>query len=232
MAVTDLTNTTWVINSTTCTAGYGQFRINGSYYRNGESYALDEQGLYIGYSIQPIFTPVATANHIMTWSSVLDVLAGDVVEFTGGTDATSSGSGFASLVSWLEANATQQTSGGSMYLGTSSISKMYIGNVEVSKVYLGQDLVYEKQAPTGYQVNVYNSAYGTNCAIYDGQDSSGTYLGTLIPSESDTYTITSGYIFTSALATFQDDSTLPSTTGNPFPISSDTGLMLISGSND
>ena len=38
---------------------------------------------------------------------------------------------------------------GSMYLGTSTISKMYLGQNEVSKVYLGQDLVYEKQASGG-----------------------------------------------------------------------------------
>lgn len=109
MAISDLTGTTWVINSTTCTAGYGQFSITGTYSRGGTTYDIGAVGLYIGYSIGARFTIIETANSIVTMPSGFDVQVGDVVKFTGGTDATPSGSGFASLVSWLEANATQQS---------------------------------------------------------------------------------------------------------------------------
>lgn len=135
MAVTDLTNTKWLINSTTCTAGYGQFSVN-------HTCTPDYQGstIFIGYDLDRT-TPVATANSVLLMGSLHTLEVNDILTIESGTDVTNS-----NLISWLTANATQIATGGSMYLGTSSISKMYIGQDEVEKIYLGQDLVYEKQA--------------------------------------------------------------------------------------
>lgn len=102
MAVTDLTNTKWVINSTTCTAGYGQFDVifNANSQQGGE--LTDLYMLGIGYSSTKQGA-VATANTIALGSSLSNVVVGDTIEFLRGTDVTN-----ANLITWLEANATQQ----------------------------------------------------------------------------------------------------------------------------
>ena len=141
MAVTNLTNTKWLINSITCTAGYGQFHIEGTI----DDPVTDNpqiDAFYVGYRMRN-FELSSVANYIFLNSLPTHLSVGDTITITSGTDVTN-----ASLISWLEANATQvvETSG-KMYLGTSSISKMYFGQQEVSKVYFGQDLVYENKAP-------------------------------------------------------------------------------------
>lgn len=98
MAVTDLTGTKWVINSTACTSGYGQFHIDFVYNENAGN-----SGFYIGYTFDPP-RPVATANAIVTIPTLFNVQIGDVIEITDGQDVTN-----ANLISWLESHATQIT---------------------------------------------------------------------------------------------------------------------------
>ena len=151
MAVTDLTNTKWLINSKTCTAGYGTFQID--FDRDEWSTYYD---FYIGYGGTPD-GPYPLANSVNIAPAGPDFLQeNDIITITGGIDVTNS-----SLISWLEANATQIVEAGKMYIGTSNISKMYLGQNEVSKVYLGQDLVYEKQAPVSNATITFNLTFTT-----------------------------------------------------------------------
>lgn len=70
------------------------------------------------------------------------------ITITGGTDATN-----ATLIAWLETNATQQVSGGSLFLGSLPIDKMFVGSSEVQSVWYGTEKVWEKQA-SGYTVHI------------------------------------------------------------------------------
>lgn len=228
MAITDLTGYTWVGNDNLLsTIGYADGYYSLIFTSNNISYStlnisVSEPPQRISYDSTRVWGGYSSSS----WSNT----AYKTIEITGGTDATN-----ATLISWLEANGTLTApvvTSGSMHIGTSNISNMSIGNTEILKVYLGQDLVYEKQAPSGYQVSVYSQVSGISSDIYDGQDSSGRFLGSLLPQESDTYTITSGYIYTTAIAIFQDTESFPPISGNPFPISSDISLMLSGGSND
>lgn len=110
------------------------------------------------------------------------------------------------------------TSSGSMYLGTSTISKMYLGQNEVSKVYLGQDLVYEKQSPTtSYSVTITESNssqsnlnYKSYLKVYDGQDTTGTLLinstgHTAL--QATTVVCTTGYLYVQGYSTLGDQYT-------------------------
>ena len=78
-----------------------------------------------------------------------------------------------------------------------------------------------QNTPSGYQVTVTNN-YPSSMTFYDGQDSSGTSLGTLANSASATYTVTSGYICGSAA---QGGFSTTSSGGiNPYQITSDVSL--------
>ena len=177
MAVSDLTNTTWLINSVTCTAGYGIFNINYTCTHEGEDYECDT--IWIGYRATGEGA-VASANQ-----AVVDELAGenlwagDTITITVGTDATN-----ASLISWLEANATQQGGGtsGKTQLGTRPITKKMFGTREITKEVVNGVVVYEKQA-SSFNVDITLNNTGDltwgNVYIYDGQDSTGTLLYSL-----------------------------------------------------
>ena len=137
MAVTDLTNTKWLLNDSPSFLSSGSYSVN--FISNLETF----NDLSYTYASRPEFIRELYYNSIVKYSLGSGWVDSNyrTIEITGGTDVTNT-----NLISWLTANATQITSGGSMYLGTSNISKMYLGQNEVSKVYLGQDLVYEKQA--------------------------------------------------------------------------------------
>ena len=176
MAVTDLTNTKWLINSVPekpSTDLY--FNINFSSNNNNYTQLQLHYRSVIWNDEGIVYDGLAVYGANYGW---LEGEAYRTIEITGGTDVTHT-----DLITWLQENATQITTGGSMYLGTSTISKMYLGQAEVSKVYLGQDLVYEKQAPTPSAVQVTLTAsgrwnYQSVGAIYicEGQDSSGQVL--------------------------------------------------------
>ena len=169
MAVTDLTNTKWLFDDNITLPSTEATPVEDGYIDLFSVSFISNSSNYVGFSLY--------SSNGRVWNSLSykasiyrDVYLGGwydqayrTIEITGGTDVTN-----ASLISWLTANATQITTGGSMYLGTSNISKMYIGQNEVEKVYLGQDLVYEKQAPTpsGYSVSGKNYVIYTNCCYY------------------------------------------------------------------
>ena len=225
MAVTDLTNTKWKwkdsgISITNDMVGVSTNRITGNVTCNKGSFTcnmIDINPTYVSYTNRVFIHTYDTSTsstiypalrytsqngweYKATSEGVYESASDVVIEVTGGAQATN-----AQVIYCFETNATQITSGGSMYLGTSTISKMYLGNAEVSKVYLGQDLVYEKQA-SGYQVtftalNNWSGANTGRVRIYDGQDTTGTLLLDQNPANKNafpmTLAITSGKCFVS-----------------------------------
>ena len=74
---------------------------------------------------------------------------------------------------------------------TSADSGKYLG-VDSS----GNFALISGSTPTGYTVIVTNGlSVDHDVVLYDGQDNTGTYLGLLLVNTSDSYTITSGYIY-------------------------------------
>lgn len=94
---TDLTGTSWVINSTTCTAGYGQFDV--IHYVND---VYEDYSICIGYQFggRPA-SLISSANMVTSMQSITYWNIGDVISISGGTDATNQ-----DLIDWLQANAT------------------------------------------------------------------------------------------------------------------------------
>lgn len=94
---------------------------------------------------------------------------------------------------------------GKIYIGNSTISKMYLGQNEVSKVYLGQDLVYEKSSPSvnySFSLTLNWGRYSPEFTIYDGQDNTGTILGTITHNNLTlSSTCTTGYLFVEMVGT-------------------------------
>lgn len=200
MPISDLTGTTWTINSTTCTAGYGRFFINYIC-----PYDVTEQSeLAIGYYYNPKTDAwVSSSDTITTFGGFHNIAVNDVISITGGTDATN-----ATLIAWLEANATQQVApqpSASISIGNLPIDKAYFGNSEISKMWLGNNKIYEKgTAPSGYDVvfnayGAFNSSNDGQIQIYDGQDSTGTLLLNQQPANQSAFPMTlhfdSGYCY-------------------------------------
>lgn len=101
--ISDLSGTEWIINSTTCNSGYGQFDINL------ECYSNNYDSIYIGYYWNGGMGEFISSNDYVTVGSTEDPGINDFleidayIEIIGGTDATNS-----DLISWLQANATMQ----------------------------------------------------------------------------------------------------------------------------
>lgn len=153
MAVTDLTNTKWLINSITCTAGYGQFSINLSIENDTSSYSYSS--INIGYRVQlggeliqsyADRVALTTINPEYDFDKYKELLANDIITITGGTDVTN-----ASLISWLTANATliiEPTTGGSISIGSFPINKVLFGTIELKSIYIGEIKLYDKETPS------------------------------------------------------------------------------------
>ena len=138
MAVSDLTNTTWIINSTTCNAGYGNYQ-NLNYRVSSNSEFVDYTWLLIGYRFSFDNGAIATANRVTYMTINRPAAVNDIITITGGTDVTN-----ASLIAWLEANAVQQVSptDNKIFIGSNSIDKAYFGSTEIQSMYLGNTKIY------------------------------------------------------------------------------------------
>ncbi len=97
MPISNLTGTTWTINSTTCTAGYGKFYID-FLLKDGEFNPYDM--FCIGWRIGS-GSEYPTANMVGISVAPEHLSVNDEITITGGTDATN-----ATLIAWFEANAT------------------------------------------------------------------------------------------------------------------------------
>lgn len=94
--ITDLTNTTWYLNPSinTNTFAYINFTANNNTYTYFRCYYDDERGIRV----------IKYDNTTVYGNSWLDNDNYRTIYITGGTDATNS-----TFISWLQANATQQT---------------------------------------------------------------------------------------------------------------------------
>ena len=109
MAVTDLTDTTWVFNNT-IKLSYDDTQYNINFTSNSSNFKKFQTYLSpctIRYWYSAAATPYVVA--AQNQSSVLNIYAQDftnsnymTIHITGGTDATNT-----TLITWLEANATQ-----------------------------------------------------------------------------------------------------------------------------
>ena len=168
MAVTDLTNTTWVLNNVLDVSGGLNYTINFissninftslSCFPDIRMSLLMYDDVTVGQGLGEFDTGGPNIN---TW----DNEAYKTIEITGGTDATN-----ASLISWLEANATQQAATPDVVVDLSEISALVAGTqytvyaTAYAEGYVesvaSNTVVYEKQAPTpsGYELKLSSSA--------------------------------------------------------------------------
>ena len=106
--ITDLTGTKWLINSTTCSAGYGQFDVEIEVRQDeeGEQCPDDRSSIgdrfWIGWGINFETGNYTRADKIIYDTMPSNIKVGDYVTFTGGDNVTDS-----SLISWLQSHATQ-----------------------------------------------------------------------------------------------------------------------------
>ncbi len=201
MSVQDLTNTTWRINDNfTATSGYGIFDIYPSYAEDSEGNIIDDAesyysaGFYIGYTFNPR-TDVTPLSDSIIWMSA--IVPPKLFTVGGGTDVTN-----ATLIAWLQANATMQTSQITVDMSSlSGWSNVSAGSHTLTIKAKAQG--YRDSAPStgvsftkaaGYSVEVTNTS-SKYIPIYDGSDENGQYLGDLLGNSTETFTITSGHIF-------------------------------------
>lgn len=229
MAISDLTGTSWVFNeepdisfdsdyTLTFTSNSTTYNSISTHYAGRGNYDLLYEGSYVA---------TVDRNGNYTWDDV----AFRTIEITGGTDATNS-----TLIAWLEANATQigpepptPTTVQNLYFGSAKMVDSYWGASKIAQIYRGNTLVWEA-GPPAPTVTVTNGTSVDNVILYDGQDNTGTLLGTLLMGDTDTYTITSGYIYaewddpyTTGDVTFSESGTI---VGNPATISGNTTLSI------
>lgn len=100
---TDLTGTSWKINSIECTAGYGIFNVDNL--QNDDVEGCSQLGIGYEYSFESGWG--AQANSVWGYNTenfmVYGYEVGNIITITGGSDVTN-----ADLIAWLKANATQQ----------------------------------------------------------------------------------------------------------------------------
>lgn len=199
MAVSDLTNTTWVINDTEQFLSDEPtvvFTANITFTSNGNTYTslhtTYTQSVTDDYTIYYNNTLVADFVYDEGWGWWEDQ-AYRTIEITGGTDVTN-----ATLISWLEANAIQQAE------PTGTVLKIY-NNDERATAYdiyvQGGSYVtptklatVQRPAPPGYEFTISFNTGGFT--VYDGQDNTGTLIGSAPSSGTQiTGTCYSGYLF-------------------------------------
>ena len=211
-SVSDLTNTTWIINNSPdvqVTMSEETYNItftsnNSTFVRLGIVYDIGSdmgdgplnQGLnyyYDSYSSDKVYN-----SRTNIWNND----AYKTIEITGGEDVTNS-----TLISWLQTNATQQTppepSGTNhTHLGSLSIIKKHFGDLEVIKETLNGVTIYEKGSPSpslisftidikSYQAEDgmtwaewVNSVYNTDGFVNDGSVIVFNYVGAVTTSSS------------------------------------------------
>lgn len=144
MPITDLTNTTWVINDAPTINPPRMYLQHINFTSNNIQFTQ----MFIGYipeldNENDIWFYSDTASYVQAYSSPnWSNQSYRTITITGGTDVTN-----ANLISWLEANATQQTEPtfeNKITLGNLAIDNMSVGNTDVAGAYLGETKIYEK----------------------------------------------------------------------------------------
>lgn len=159
--MTDLTNTTWILNNDLSSATYIgivyiDFTSNNTTFNRIDTDEIESDGLLVYGATNTRITVYNSFNN--GWVEQ----AYRTIEITGGTDATNS-----TLISWLEANATQQvepTSSTTNKIGDLPIIKKHFGDLEIIKEVLNGSVIYEK-APS-YEYSVDNGILTITNAVY------------------------------------------------------------------
>lgn len=153
MAVSDLTNTTWYFNRYFRNIPSSSLTYNINFTSNNNSYT----SLYLNminynyghYTLNYNSTQVYYCNDDLGEDSWTDEIY-RTFTITGGTDVTN-----ASLIAFLELNATQQSgSTAKTQVGTSTIAKKMFGTTPIAKEVVNGVTVYEASTPSGYSVTV------------------------------------------------------------------------------
>lgn len=152
MAITDLTNTKWLLNDSIYITQEISYNINCSYdgydfgtidfrYYTADITIWEDNKIWKGLLLNEDYAIA----EITAQENPIKVINGDrILEITGGTDATNS-----TLISWLEANATQivepePSSDNKISFGNLNIKSMSLGNLPISSMYLGDIKIYEE----------------------------------------------------------------------------------------
>lgn len=141
--ITDLTGTTWELNSNFNFADYTYFDIN--FNSNSNSYTR----LAFNRNIRELYFGATTVWNERGWKDQ----EYRTISITGGTDATSASQKFNSLLSWLQANATQ------IYASTITLSHCTCN--KSSETGLSGSYEATITAQSGYYLSAVTSTLGT-----------------------------------------------------------------------
>lgn len=160
MALTNLTGTTWKINSKGTTS-YQVFAISGTvhitntsaviageyikFYNNGVEFfsAADGSAIYPHALINDpsYYLYVLNSNDYITYYFNNSNGNNLILTITGGTDSTNT-----TFISWLQANGTRlpnKVVETSLRFGADALDKSYLGADSLDRIYLGTDLLYQ-----------------------------------------------------------------------------------------
>ena len=205
MAITDLTNTKWIFNTTiTATAGYGAFSVKGvisdsakseefRYFNVGYRYDV---GHYVRKTqSNVVYLTYYGDNNVQTRGIIFQdtedgvnfysSITGKTITFTGGNGVTNS-----SFISWLIANATQiveeeekPSSNKYEILYNDEIIGVVAPGEKIVIHCAGDIMEYNlvvrhepEPEPSGFTVELLNLGIAT-VSIYEGTSTSGKYLG-------------------------------------------------------
>lgn len=238
MSVSDLTNTTWLLNSTLIEYDDyyyydAEFFIN--FNSNGNSYNIFE---FYKNTDDYNFNNLIYSSNVYVYDFLNNTWTNQAyrtIEITGGTDATNS-----TLISWLEANATQQESGGDTStsngkIGDLSIIKKHFGDLEVIKEVLNGATIYEAVKTYTITSTITNGSYTgdstiTNTASVTISANTGYSLPSTISVSGATYTYdsTTGVV---SLSSPTSNVTIEATCVASYPSKSDIVTMNLDGTN-
>lgn len=214
-AITDLTNTTWVINDNPNTSTAFDYSINFE----SDGYP-DYVGIRVSSSSHNLLYVLPDTDFDTAYNNSTGQWNGSsykTIIITGGTDVTNQ-----DLIAWLQENAVQQTepepspsTTNNISLGNLAVSKMYLGSTEISKICLGNTEIYsasgggDTPTPSEPEVTItfqnainpgfwaYTKIYD-NYTIYNGDDfrPSGNVIAQITSANgSVTVTSTTGKLF-------------------------------------
>lgn len=169
MAITDLTNTKWLMNNSVDTASLAQYSL--TFQSNLQSFTTIRGKLatYILYD----GTTVYSEDLVSYWVDE----AYRTIEITGGTDATN-----ASLISWLEANATQIVEDNPLVettisVGTKKLYNAYLGQGALQKIYKGTSLIFNR-LEANFETSDHNLLITSNGDVFNVQEDLPTFTAT------------------------------------------------------
>lgn len=226
MSVSDLTNTTWLFNDV---ISYMSSSWSIDFISNNTNYTIirNRYDMYIAYD---------STNAYDFDQNIWVNNAYKTIAITGGTDVTNS-----TLISWLEANATLQDSGGgdtsptTNKIGDLSIIKKHFGDLEVIKEVINGSVIYESVKTYTITSTITNGTYTgdteiTNTASVTISANTGYSLPSTISVSGATYTYDSSTGVVS-LSSPTGNVTISATCVASYPVKSDIITMNVDGTN-